>query len=161
MLTKVGALSSRQLGSNSYVNELRKKLSEADVDQSVLARRLAEVENKLKGDWGYPRGGAWPTQGGEGWGCYVLEVSRRSKGGLGGGEKKSWRGHSCRISEVQGLNDEAAEYFIRGFESLYRQLLRVRPDLNLSGFKADVEFESTRTEVAEWDEGELEKDGET
>lgn len=42
-------MSSHQLGSKAYVNELWKKVSKANIDRPSLARRLTKIESKLKG----------------------------------------------------------------------------------------------------------------
>lgn len=44
------ALSSCQLGSDAYVGKLWRKLSEANSNQSALAKRLTEAKHKLKGN---------------------------------------------------------------------------------------------------------------
>lgn len=48
-MMNVVALSSCQLSSDTYVNDLWNKLFEANANRSALARRLVEAENKLKG----------------------------------------------------------------------------------------------------------------
>lgn len=58
----------------------------------------------------------------------------------------------------EAFNDKATEYFISGFETLRRRVLRVHLDLDLLGFKADAKSESTGPETAKQAEGEVEKD---
>lgn len=49
VMMMVGAMSQRQLSTESYIGELRKKLSEANPNCSTLARRLIKTESKLNG----------------------------------------------------------------------------------------------------------------
>lgn len=53
------------------------------------------------------------------------------------------------------FNDETLEYFISGFESLHHRIMRVCLNLDLSMFKADVEFDSSGLEASKETEVEL------
>lgn len=158
MLTKVKVLLNRQLAIDAYIGELLKKLSEPDSDRLALARRLAEVENKLKGTEVALEEVHYQFKG-ERAETAVLQLSLNDlMDGWEVEKKKVVKNTVAAYLKSEAFNDQATKYFISGFEILHRRVLRVRLDLDLSGFMADTELESTGPEAAEQAEGEVEKD---
>lgn len=157
---KVAVLLNRQLATNAYIGELLKKLSEVDSNWSALARRLTEAESKLKGTKAALEEVRDQLEG-EKAEAVVLQSSLNDLRDGWEVEKKVAQNIVVAYLKFEAFNDEAIEFFISCFETLCRRVLRVHPDLDLLGFKADAELESTRPEVAEQVEGEMEKDNAT
>lgn len=49
MLTKVTALTNRQLATNNYGKDLKEKLSEVEAERKALRDKLTDTKHRLKG----------------------------------------------------------------------------------------------------------------
>lgn len=135
-------LANRQLTTDNYISDLRKKLTEVESEQSALRDKLVVIEEKLKGSETALEQ-AWHRLEGEKVGATILQASPDEL-------KSQWEVEKERASneavmaymESKAFNDKTTKFYINGFKTLYHRALRTYPDLDLSMFKADAESTS-------------------